>query len=98
MIYALHAFKVNRAGEPLAKHFSDKQWESTRPMRRSVNGVTTIHPNSGWVQHVKEPIEADKPTPEPLEKTPQKEAAPKVTAKKSVTKKRTTKKKTGTKK
>ena len=84
MIYAEHAWKVNRQGEPIAKYFNDRVWNATGSVKRLVDGEMVVYPNSGWIMVE----EATEEAPKPLKKT---EA-------KKTTKKKTTKKKAETKK
>ena len=84
MIYAEHAWKVNRQGEPIAKYFNDRVWNATGSVKRLVDGEMVLYPNSGWIMVE----EATEEAPKPLKKTESKKT----------TKKKTTKKKAETKK
>ena len=87
MIYAEHSWKVNRAGRPLGKHFTESQWDATRPVKVRHNGEVVVFENSGWVmtETGEAPVE-----PKPLKKTPQvkSEAKAKTTTKKKAPAKR----------
>ncbi len=68
LIYAEHAWKVNREGEPLAKYFNESQWNATQPVRQLISGELVAFPNSGWVA-TQTPTAPENDIPdEPLEK------------------------------
>ena len=92
MIYAEHAWKVNRNGKPLAKYFTERQWDATRDVRVKENGEVVVHHNGGWVMtETGDPL----PEPKPLKKTVQKKKT--VAKKKAPAKKKTVAKKDETK-
>ena len=93
MIYAEHKWKVNRRGEPLAKFFTERQWDATRDVKVKENGEVVVYHNGGWVMTE---TGEELPTPKPLKKVAQKKKT--VTKKKAPAKKKTVAKKDETKK